>query len=85
MRKFLLFTALLLLTSTCVAQTDAATFAADLFRYEVHTNIVYHTANNYENKLDVYLPADVSKPVPVVVVIHGGGWVEAPRKIACSK
>jgi len=79
-RKFLLFTALLLLTSTCVAQTDAATFAADLFRYEVHTNIVYHTANNYENKLDVYLPADVSKPVPVVVVIHGGGWVEGTKE-----
>jgi len=79
-RKLLVFAVLLLLTSVCVAQTDAASFAAELFRYEVHTNIVYHTANNYENKLDVYTPAGASHPVPVVVVIHGGGWVEGTKE-----
>ena len=79
MRKLIL-AALLLLTSMCVAQTDAASFAAELFRYEVHPNIIYHTANNYENKLDVYTPADVSHPMPVVVVIHGGGWVEGTKE-----
>jgi acetyl esterase/lipase len=63
-----------------LAQTDAETFAAELFRYEVHTNIVYHTANNYEDKLDVYTPPNVSQPIPVVVVIHGGGWVEGTKE-----
>jgi len=63
-----------------VAQSDAASFAAELFRYEVHPNIVYHTANNYENKLDVYTPAEAKGPTPVVVVIHGGGWVEGTKE-----
>lgn len=59
MRKLLLLASLLLLVllaSMCLAQTDAASFAAELFPYDVHTNIVYHTANNYKNKLDVYRP-----------------------------
>ena len=80
MRKLLLLAWLVLPASMCVAQTDAASFAADLFRYEVHTNIVYHTASNYESKLDVYLPPGVSQPVPVVIVIHGGGWIEGTKE-----
>jgi len=79
-RKLLLIAAIALLVSTCAAQSDAASFAADLFRYEVDANIVYHTANNYADKLDVYRPPDVSTPVPVVIVIHGGGWVEGTKE-----
>jgi len=80
MRKLLVLTSVFLLASMCLAQNDAATFAAEMFRYEVHTNIVYHTANNYENKLDVYTPAEAKGPMPVVVVIHGGGWVEGTKE-----
>jgi acetyl esterase/lipase len=81
----LLLALVLALSSLCFAQTsapsDAATFAADLFRYEVHTNIVYHIANNYEAKLDVYLPPRQStQPTPVVVVIHGGGWIAGTKE-----
>lgn len=64
----------------CFAQTDAASFAAEMFRYDVHPNLVYHTANNYEDKLDVYLPPDVSGPLPVVIMIHGGGWIEGNKE-----
>jgi len=78
----LLLALLLSFSSVCLAQTagstDAGSFTAELFRYEVHPNIVYHTANNYEAKLDVYTPArseQASSPTPVVVVIHGGGWI----------
>jgi len=80
MHKLFVTFALLLLASVCLAQTDAATFAAEMFRYEVRTNIVYHTANNYENKLDVYTPAEAKGPLPVVIVIHGGGWVEGTKE-----
>jgi acetyl esterase/lipase len=76
----LLLAVLALLPSMCLAQTDAASFAAELMRYEVHPNIVYHTANNHENKLDVYTPVETSAPRPVVVVIHGGGWVEGTKE-----
>jgi acetyl esterase/lipase len=79
MRRLLL-TILLLSSSLCLAQNDAATFAAELFRYQVHPNIVYHVANNYQAKLDVYEPNNVSKPVPVVIVIHGGGWIAGTKE-----
>ena len=42
--------------------------------YEVEANVVYRVANNYEARLDVYKPAAKS-PTPVVMLIHGGGWV----------
>ncbi len=80
MRKLFLLALILLPASMCLGQTDAATFAAELSRYQVDPNIVYHTANNYENKLDVYRPADAAHPTPVVVVIHGGGWVEGTKE-----
>lgn len=80
MRRLLLLVSLLLLATISLAQNDAATFAAELFRSEVHTNIVYHTANNYESKLDVYTPAEAKEPTPVVIVIHGGGWVEGTKE-----
>jgi len=80
-RKILVVAFFLTLTSFCVAQNnDAASFAAELFRYEVHPNIVYHTANNYQDKVDVYVPAGESAPTPVVIVIHGGGWVEGTKE-----
>ena len=79
-RKLLLPAFLLLFTSMAVGQSDAASFAAALFRYEVHPNIVYHTASGHENKLDVYKPVDVSQPTPVVLVIHGGGWIEGTKE-----
>ena len=80
MQRLLLFVVLLLLTSICLAQNDAASFAAELSRYEAHPNVVYHIANNYENKLDVYTPGEEGPPRPVVVVIHGGGWVEGTKE-----
>ncbi len=79
MRKLLL-AFLLSSASMCLAQNDAASFAAELFRYEVHTNIVYRVANNYEAKLDVYQPAGKSQPTPVVIVIHGGGWIAGTKE-----
>ncbi|HEX6805989.1 MAG TPA: alpha/beta hydrolase [Terriglobales bacterium] len=79
MRKLVLLLTLIS-APLCEAQNDAYTFAASLFRYEVHPNVVYHTANNYEAKLDVYQPADSSGPTPVVIVIHGGGWIAGTKE-----
>ena len=86
MRKILL-ACMLSSVSVCLGQSggmgDAATFAAEMMRYEVHPNIVYHTANNFEAKLDVYTPAEPaqpSSPSPVVVVIHGGGWISGSKE-----
>jgi len=37
-------------------------------------NIEYAKPNNISLKLDIYLPKNVSKPYPVIVFVHGGGW-----------
>jgi acetyl esterase/lipase len=47
--------------------------------YDVVSNIVYKVANNYELKLDVYHPHISSGPVPVVMMIHGGGWISGSK------
>jgi acetyl esterase/lipase len=47
--------------------------------YDVVSNVVYKVANNYELKLDVYHPHAPSGPVPVVMMIHGGGWITGSK------
>jgi len=79
MRKFLV-AFLVLFTTSCFAQTDAAAFAVSLWDYHVYPNIVYHTANNYEAKLDVYTPPGNGAPTAVAVIIHGGGWIEGTKE-----
>jgi len=44
-------------------------------RFRAETNVVYKVANRYEAKLDVYRPAKSAGPTPVVMMIHGGGWL----------
>jgi len=75
--------ALFLLITSAFAQTiqtDAAAFAASLWNYHVDPNIVYHISNNYEAKLDVYTPPHVTQPIPVAIIIHGGGWIEGKKE-----
>ena len=49
-------------------------------QYAVTPNVTYLTANNYESKLDVYRRRGVEGPVPTVIVIHGGGWVNGTKE-----
>src|SRR3954462_9105452 len=39
-----------------------------------HRNLEYGTGGGETLKLDLALPEKSDKPLPVVVVIHGGGW-----------
>lgn len=41
---------------------------------KVNRDIVYATIGDRQLRLDLYLPADRTSPVPVVMWIHGGGW-----------
>src|SRR5437868_5332769 len=43
--------------------------------YRIFPNVTYVTASNYESKLDVYSRRDTATARPVLVYIHGGGWV----------
>ncbi len=68
--------------STSWAQLSEAERSAVLIGhgYAVRANITYLVANNYEVKLDVYSPRDVKVPTPVVMMIHGGGWVSGAKE-----
>ena len=59
---------------------SAAWAAGATGEYRVISNVTYLTANNYEAKLDVYLPSGLTAPNPVVIYIHGGGWVGGTKE-----
>ena len=78
---FILFL-LIALAGICAAQLTPEERAAVLIaqRYDVTPNIVYGTANNFQLKVDVFRPHDAKVPTPVVLVIHGGGWVAGTKE-----
>ncbi|MEQ1516958.1 MAG: alpha/beta hydrolase [Usitatibacteraceae bacterium] len=49
-------------------------------QYTVQPNLTYSIANNVELKLDLYLPRNQTSPVPLVMLFHGGGWVEGRKE-----
>ncbi len=48
--------------------------------YETVPNITYQTANNADLKLDLYVPRNRQQAKPIVVFIHGGGWIEGKKE-----
>lgn len=49
--------------------------------YSVHAGQTYATMSGQDLKLDLYLPsARPAAPVPVLINIHGGGWVVGSRQ-----
>src|SRR5437867_3184698 len=61
--------------------SDTAAFAAQLQnQYRIVPNITYLTANNWEAKLDLYLPREVNRPNPTLIYIHGGGWTGGSKE-----
>ncbi|MDA8744879.1 alpha/beta hydrolase [Rubripirellula amarantea] len=47
---------------------------------ELVEGVVYSTAGDVELKLDLAKPSDTDKPLPCVVVIHGGAWRQGDRR-----
>ena len=61
--------------------SDTEVWASHLSNtYRVLPNVTYGTANNRENKVDLYLPRGVDGPMPVLMYIHGGGWVGGSKE-----
>ncbi len=50
-------------------------------QYRVIPNVTYHVASNHENKLDLYVPRNATGPTPVLMYIHGGGWVGGAKEV----
>jgi acetyl esterase/lipase len=84
MKRLSLFIVLLVVAFPVAAQEQAASFLDQILdlrmNYGVTGNVVYSTASGYECKLDVYQRRNSPTPVPVVVNIHGGGWVGGTKE-----
>jgi acetyl esterase/lipase len=80
MRKLLVVVLLLFSFSAFAQNNDAWAFTVSLWGYHVEPNLVYRTANNFEDKLDVYTPPPGGPPTPVAIIIHGGGWIEGNKE-----
>ena len=70
------FAVLLLLALPAAAQVP------DGYSHRIDANIVYNVASGEELKLDVTRPWSATAPVPVVMWIHGGGWVSGTKEAA---
>jgi acetyl esterase/lipase len=72
----------LVFAAVAEAQLSEAAKSAVLIstHYDVLPNITYGIANNYELKLDVYRPTTAKAPTPVVMLIHGGGWIRHDKE-----
>jgi acetyl esterase/lipase len=47
---------------------------------KVIADLAYVTNGHDRQKLDLYLPEKAAAPTPVIVWIHGGGWVSGDKK-----
>ncbi|HMF96075.1 MAG TPA: alpha/beta hydrolase [Vicinamibacterales bacterium] len=85
LNRLALSMALLLAQAVVAAAQQASDLPASVSLFQkVRTvpNIVYERANGWEGKLDVYaqrMPPN-SPPTPVVIFIHGGGWVQGTKE-----
>jgi len=76
----LVFAFLAMIAAQAIAQdTDSWTINA-VNDYKIVANVTYSVANNYECKLDVYTKRTITKPLPTVLLIHGGGWVGGTKE-----
>lgn len=41
----------------------------------IHNNVPYHNDVDPRHLLDLYLPAKANGKVPLVIFVHGGGWI----------
>jgi acetyl esterase/lipase len=53
-----------------------------VLEYQAQGNITYAVAGGVELKLDLYKPRAAGPPRPVMVFVHGGGWVSGAKEDA---
>src|SRR5215467_2209035 len=82
-QPFLLAAALAagLLPSARAQLSETGAFAAQLQnQYRIVPNVTYLTANNWDAKVDLYLPKESSAPNATLIYIHGGGWTGGSKE-----
>jgi acetyl esterase/lipase len=70
-RPFIVFAALM--AGMCLITAEARQSAVEM------KTLPYATRAGQELLLDLYLPKDAARPLPVIVFLHGGGWSGGTR------
>ncbi|WP_418264828.1 alpha/beta hydrolase fold domain-containing protein [Flavobacterium faecale] len=75
MKNYILLIAWFLCTINSEAQ-ETPTYKAVEFPkgYTSQIDVIYTKVGNWEGRADLYYNANASKPTPIVINIHGGGW-----------
>ncbi len=58
--------------------------AADFDGVTIKPDLVYATADGASLKLDLYLPSATRGPMPLVIWVHGGGWMNGDKLMAAA-
>lgn len=67
MNRFALLVLVLLVVNPCRGQEAKP--------LDVHRDIVYASPGNIAQTLDIYMPTGLVAPPPLVIYLHGGGYV----------
>ena len=70
-----------LLNLCCLLSFRLYTLLNILFRGLKRETHVYAVSGGRNMKLDIYQPKNASRPVPVILFVHGGGWAIGTRRI----
>lgn len=75
MKHLFLFYTLLFACHTLTAQDSVLVKKVNYpAGFTEQLNVVYTKVNDWEGKMDLYLPPVKNAPTPVLINIHGGGW-----------
>lgn len=73
--------ALVALSPIAAQAQDPLTRAVEVGQsYQLVPDVTYLVADGYESKLDVIAPYDTEHPLPTLLYIHGGGWVQGDKE-----
>jgi len=48
--------------------------------YQAKLNLVYGTFDGWDGTFDFYCPKETSKPTPLIIDVHGGGWLHGVKE-----
>ncbi len=73
-RSFLIANLLLTIFMTCFSQETEIKKVQFPENYQSKIDVVYSSVNGWDGRIDIYYNPTSTKPTPIVLHIHGGGW-----------